>query len=302
MPIPDFESIMLPLLEAVKDGREHRMLELGNELADHFKLSYEEKLLLKPSGEETLFQNRVRWARLYLKKAGLVEDPRSGYTRITSKGSELLQKNISKIDVKFLKQYPEFSNFYHKKKAISVPEMEVSEAVGTDAIPLTPEDMIIQGYEIIRNNLEKEIISRLINNLPEFFERAILELVRKMGYGIDHQVLGRTGDGGIDGVIKQDKLGLEEIYFQAKRWKGTVPIHQVRDFAGALLAKKSKKGIFITTSDFSPDAHDYVRNTDLKIILINGDELSKLMFENNLGVTTSDTYELKKIDEDYFAE
>jgi restriction system protein len=166
----------------------------------------------------------------------------------------------------------------------------------------SPEDMIISGHKSIRRNIESELLEKINNNSPEFFESLVLELIRKMGYGINHKVLGRTGDGGIDGVIQEDKLGFDEIHFQAKRWKGTVPIHQVRDFAGALMAKKSKKGIFITSSDFSTDAYDYVKKIDPRIILINGEKLAEYMYDYNLGVSVEDKYEIKKIDEDYFEE
>lgn len=305
MTIPDFESIMLPLLENVKDGREHRMIEVETKLANHFNLTEDERLQLQPSGRETLFQNRARWARLYLKKAGLLEDPRRGYTKITKRGLEVLQQGNQKIEIKFLTRYPEFVSFYSRKKDLQTSEGAWTHA-GTISIEpsgKTPEDMISEGLGAIRTTVEAEILARLMENPPEFFEKVVLELVRKMGYGIDHQVLGRTGDGGIDGVIREDKLGLDEIYFQAKRWKSTVPVAQVRDFAGALLAKKSKKGIFITTSDFSTDAYNFVKETaDLKIILINGEQLAKLMFDHNLGVTTIGVYELKNIDEDYFVE
>jgi len=296
MQIPDFQTIMLPLLQKVKNGKEYSISELENELANYFNLSEDERKQLKPSGDETLFINRIRWARFYMKKAGLLEDPRRGYSKITKRGLEVLAKGVEKIDEKFLKQYPEFREFHSITQDNQLAQSASLEETRT------PEDMIIEGYQAIRSNVEKEILTRIGNNPPQFFEKAVLELVRKMGYGIDYQVLGRTGDGGIDGVIKEDKLGLEEIHFQAKRWKGTISVHEIRDFAGALLSKKSKKGIFITTSDFSQDAYDYVKTTDVKIILINGEKLASLMFENNLGVTTNEVYELKRVDEDYFVE
>ena len=296
MVIPDFQSIMLPLLEKVKNGQEYRMIELENQLAHHFNLSEEDRTQLQPSGGETLFQNRARWARFYLMKAALLEDPKRGYTKITKRGLDVLKKGIRNIDLKFLKQYPEFISYSSRKGDDQIDENNILETASK-----TPEDMIIEGYEAVRSNLEKEILSRIRDNPPEFLETIVLQLVRKMGYGIEHQRLGRTHDEGIDGVIKEDKLGLEEIYFQAKRWQGTIPAPQVRDFAGALLSKKSKKGIFITTSDFSTDAYHYVKTTsDLKIILINGEKLTRLMFDHNLGVTSSGTYEVKKIDDDYF--
>lgn len=293
---------MIPLLLNLKDGKIHPMIELENKLATHFNLNEEERRQLKPSSShETIFSNRVRWARFYLKKAGLLEDPKRGFTKITQKGLELANKPPAKIDIKFLMLYPEFKEFYIKKKPEKTQDTSVVD-VEKEFVKYTPEDLIIAGYQSLRNNLEKELLDRINTNSPQFFERLVLDLIRKMGYGVDHKVLGRTGDGGIDGVIKEDKLGLDEIYFQAKRWKGTIPIHQVRDFGGALLGKKSKKGIFITTSDFSPDAYDYAKIPDANIVLINGEQLVKYMIEYDVGVEAEETYSLKKIDEDYFEE
>lgn len=299
MAIPDFESIMLPLLSYVKDGKEHVMREIENHLVIHFNLNEEEKNQLKPSGGETIFHNRTHWARFYLKKAGLLIDPKRSFTKITQEGLNALKQNPQRIDIKFLMKYTQFVEFYSKKKTDSWTQ------IATVEIPSkTPEDMVIEGYESFRNNIEKEVIERVSSNTPEFFEYLVLELLEKMNYGVDREVLGRTGDGGIDGVIREDKLGLDEIYFQAKRWKGTIPIHQVRDFAGALLSKKSKKGIFITTSNFSKDAYDFVKSIDSKIILINGDQLARYMYDHNVGVKsdTNNIYELKRINEDYFEE
>jgi len=293
---------MTPLLFCVKDGREYNMSKVEALLIDHFNLTEEEQRQLKPSSShETIFQNRMRWARFYLKKAGLLEDPKRGHTKITKKGFEITNQNHSKIDVKFLMQFTEFVEFRSKKKDPQQEEKPIVK-ISEKLAGYTPEDLIIEGYQELRVNLEKELLEKIENNSPQFFERLVLELVREMGYGIDHMVLGRTGDGGIDGVIKEDKLGLDEIYFQAKRWKNTVPIHQVRDFGGALLGKKSKKGIFITTSDFSTDAYEYVKTPDAKIVLINGQKLVQYMIDYDVGVQTAETYSLKKIDEDYFEE
>ncbi|MGI0057558.1 MAG: restriction endonuclease [Nitrosarchaeum sp.] len=297
MAIPDFESIMYPLLSCVDDGKEHSMVEIEGRLVKQFNLTQEEERQLKPSSTtETLFQNRMRWARFYLKKAGLLIDPRRGYTKITSEGLNVLKQDIRKIDIEFLSKYPQFIEFYSKKKTDQSVNVVTAETTSK-----TPEDMVIEGYETYRGSIEKEILEKIGKNSPSFFESLVLELIQKMGYGVNREVLGRTGDGGIDGVIREDRLGLDEIYFQAKRWKGTVPIHQIRDFAGALMSRKSKKGIFITTSDFSGDAGDFVRSIDSKIVLINGEQLSRYMYDYNVGVTSSENvYDLKKIDEDYF--
>jgi len=289
---------MLPLLEIVKDGKEWRMRDIEMSLEGKFGLTDDEVNKLKPSGGETIFHNRVHWARFYLKKAGLLADPKRSFTRITPEGLNAVKQNPAKVDIAFLMKYQQFVEFYSKKKT------EKWEAGTVQLTSKTPEDMVIEGYETFRKNIEKEILDRVTKNPPEFFEILVLELIQKMGYGVDREVLGRTGDGGIDGVIREDKLGFDEIYFQAKRWKGTVPVHQVRDFAGALLSRKSKKGIFITTSDFSNDANDFVRSIDSKIILINGDDLARYMYDYNVGVKSEsdNVYELKTIDEDYFPE
>jgi len=295
MEIPDFESIMLPLLDVVKDSHEWSMSDVEIGLVDHFQLSEDEKNLLKPSSTtETLFQNRLRWARFYLKKAGLLIDPRRSYTQITQEGLKVLQQQPSKIDIEFLKQFPSFVAFYTKKKG------EQKDSNETIARVKSPEDMIIDGITEIRSNLENEVLEKIKDSPPDFFENLVVRLLEKMGYG-DGTVTGRSGDGGIDGLVKQDKLGLDEIYVQAKRWQNTVPGKEVRDFAGSLSSKKSKKGIFITTSNFSSDAIDFVKSVDSKIILIDGDKLSNLLYEYNVGFQPGDNYELKKIDEEYFS-
>jgi len=295
MPIPNYESIMLPLMEVVRDGKVWGMIPLEDELIKKFKLTDEEVNQLKPSSTtETLFQNRMRWARFYLKKAGLLEDPSRGFTRITSEGVKVLNQEPKGIDVKFLTKFPSFVEF-RKKKTVGHGkiELEIKEK--------SPEDLIIEGFTEIRGNIENEILEKIKNCPPAFFERIVVQLLEKMGYG-DGTVTGKSGDGGIDGVIKQDKLGLDEIYLQAKKWENTVPVNEIRDFAGSLSSKKTKKGIFITTSTFSRDTQEFVKSVDSKIILIDGSLLAKLAYENNIGVQSGDTYQLKKINDDFFEE
>lgn len=295
MGIPDFESIMLPLLECIKDEKEWAMTDVIDSLISKFKLTQEEANHLKASStSETLFQNRLRWARFYLKKANLLEDPKRGFTRITSDGLKVLQQKPSGINIEFLKQFPAFVEFYTKKgKREDIPASEIKEK--------SPEDRIIDGITEIRENLEEEILEKIKKCPPAFFERTVIQLLEKMGYG-DGTVTGKSGDGGIDGMIKQDKLGLDEIYVQAKRWEGTIPGKEIRDFAGSLSSKKTKKGFFITTSSFSKEAVEFVKSVDSKIILIDGEKFAELMYENTLGFQKQDVYELKKIDEDFFLE
>ena len=299
MAIPDFESIMLPLLQCVKNGKIWSMNHVEKLLVLKFKLSDEDAHQLKPSSSyETIFSNRVRWARFYMKKAGLLIDPKRGYTQITKKGIDTLKQNPQKIDNNFLKQFPSLVKFYDKKKEDNVVSIK---GVAIAKIIQSPEDKIIDGFSEIRRGLELYILEKIKSNPPDFFEKTVVLLLEKMGYGIGI-VTGKSGDGGIDGMIKQDKLGLDEIYVQAKRWENNVPGREVRNFAGALSSKKSKKGVFITTSNFSKDATQFVEKVDNKIILINGEKLAELMYEYNIGFEQGDTYQLKKIDEDFFGE
>lgn len=297
MTIPDYESIMLPLLKLAGDGNEHSIYEAEEYLFKFFDLTDEERKQLKPSGRQTTFFNRIGWARLFLKKAGLLFNPQRGYFKITEKGLNVLKQNLEKIDSKFLSQFPGFTEFRSGKE-------ENNKFITTQTFDVkakSPEDMMISGYQEIRNNLENELLTTIKERSPKFFEKLITELMVKMGYGLG-TVTGKSGDGGVDAIIKEDKLGLGEIYLQAKRWEGTVPAKEVRDFAGALQAKKSKKGIFITTSDFSNDAKEFVKSIPSNIRLINGEQLARYMVDYGIGVKTADTYEIKKIDDDFFDE
>ena len=279
-----------------KNGDKFRKSELTNLIADQFKLTSEERNKPKSSGNETILSNRVGWAMWHLKKAELLSVERGIYS-ITDNGKDVLKQNPAQIDYTFLMSIPAYKKFNNSGKS---RDEELDLEPSKDDYLLSPEYLIDKGHKTIRENVKKELLEKINENSPYFFEKLVLDLVRKLEYGIDHKVLGRTGDGGIDGVIKEDKLGFDEIYLQAKRWKGTVPIHQVRDFAGALMEKKSKKGIFITSSDFSKDAYRYVENINVKIILINGDALTDYMYEYNLGVRVEGPYRIKKIDDDYF--
>lgn len=295
--LPKYWEFMLPILKISSDGKSRTKNELVEILAEQFNLTPQERNQLKPSGGQTLLYNRVDWATFELNKAGLIKRDK-GIVNITDDGKKVLSKNLKNIDRKFLLTVPKYAEFYKNmmEKRKERPDVDADEVTTNES----PEDLMINGYKLNRKSVETDLLDKVGNISPQFFERLVLELVRNMGYGIDHTILGRTGDGGIDGVIREDKLGLDEIYFQAKRWKGTVPIHQVRDFAGALMANKSKKGIFITASDFSNDAYSFVKTIDSKIILINGEQLTKFMYDYNLGVKVQDTYEIKKIDDDYF--
>ncbi|MBD2664130.1 restriction endonuclease [Richelia sinica FACHB-800] len=303
MAIPDFQSIMLPLLQYAGDGKEHSLREAITYLADVFNLSDEEKKELLPSGQQAVFDNRVGWTRTHLKKAGLLQDPKRGFFQITERGKEVLSQNPAEINLKFLNQFPEFIEFKTSKKDNDKSELiEITEISET-----TPQESIEFGYQKIRKELELELLNRVKSCSPDFFERLVVDLLVKMGYGGSRRdagkAIGKSNDGGIDGIIKEDKLGLDIVYIQAKRWDNTVVGRpEIQKFVGALHGQRARKGVFITTSKFSQEARDYVSIIDSKIVLIDGQELAQLMIDNHVGVSTVSIYEIKKIDSDYFTD
>lgn len=301
MAIPDYQTIMLPLLKIAVDENEHPIGDARDRLADIFKLTEEDRSDLLPSGKQKVFDNRVGWARTYLKKAGLIEYTKRGIFKITSRGKEVLKSTPSEINVKFLEQFPEFISF--REVARVGQETPESLEISNQA---TPEESLEYAYQKIIQNLAQELLAKIMELSPSFFENLVVELLVKMGYGGSRfdagRAIGKTGDGGIDGIIKEDKLGLDIIYIQAKRWEGTVGRPEIQKFAGALQGHRAKKGVFITTSNFSNEALDYVSRIDNKIILIEGKQLTELMIEHDIGVSKMVTYELKKIDSDYFSE
>lgn len=298
MSVPNYESIMLPLMKLASDGHEHSLREAIDKLAKEFGLTDEEKRQLLPSGRQEIFDNRVGWARTYLKKAGLLEITRWGYFKITGQGLELLKENPQKIDVNLLYRYDDFRKF----KALRREKKKIERKVGVEEG--TPEEELEKAYENVRNNLASELLQQAKQTSPNLFEHIVLKLLVKMGYGGSlkdaARAVGGIGDEGIDGIIKEDKLGLDTIYIQAKRWQGTVGRPQIQKFAGALAGHHAKRGIFITTSDYTKEARDYVQVIDSRIILIDGNELAQLMIDYNVGVSPVDIFELKRIDSDYF--
>lgn len=304
MPIPDYERVMLPLLNSLADKQEHSFREMVEQMVDFFKVSEEEKKKLLPSGRYPVFDSRVGWAKTYLKKAGLIESERRGFWEITQRGIDTLRQNPKEITNKYLKQFPEFIAF------ISPPREDETKEVSSDAEIITqetPEESLEYAYQQIRQDLAQEILSRVKSCSPSFFERLVVELLVKMGYGGSikdaGKAIGKSGDGGIDGIIKEDRLGLDIIYIQAKRWDdGVVGRPEIQKFVGALAGQRAKKGIFITTSKFSREAIDYVTSIDSKIVLIDGEQLPQLMIDHDIGVSKIAAYELKRIDSDYFAD
>lgn len=311
MSVPDYESLMLPLLEALRDGKERLLRELTQELSDRFELSDEDRQQLLPSGQQTVISNRVSWARTYLKKAGLVARSGRGKIQITAEGIRLLEdERPTRIDGRFLQRYPgyiEFKKTRHVGKPASGIE-DGSSAASTiePAADQTPEEAIDSAYRDLRAALADEVLERVRSCSPQFFERLVVELLVAMGYGGSladaGKAVGRTGDEGIDGIIKEDKLGLDVVCIQAKRWENTVGRPQVQAFAGSMEGHRAKKGVMLTTSTFSNEAHDYISRIERKIILISGQQLAELMIDHGVGTSISRSYEVRRIDSDYFLE
>lgn len=302
MAIPDYETIMLPVLKLAGDGDEHLLRDATEHIISEFKLTEEEQKELLPSGTQRVIANRVGWSVTYLKKCKLLESTKRGYFKITERGKDVLNQNLPKIDCHFLQQFPEFYEFKFrkqkpKKKTKITPEVNKSQ---------TPEEILSEVHEELNQSLVEELLSKIKEGSPSFFEILVIDLLVKMGYGGSRkdagQAVGGVGDEGIDGIIKEDKLGLDAIYIQAKKWENNIGRPDVQKFAGALQGKRAKKGIYITTSAFSKEAQDYASNIESKIILIDGEKLAELMIEHNVGVSTITSYEVKKIDIDYFNE
>lgn len=301
MSIPDYQTIMLPLLRFAEDKLEHTLREATDVLSVHFNLTQEEKEQLLASGRKPIFYDRVGWARTYLGQAKLLESPKRGSFKITKRGIDLLNQNPQTVNDKTLQQFQEFTEFVSRKNKKSEKII-----IQNDETLNTPEESLETAYQTIRNALATEILDKVKSCSPLFFEHLVVELLVAMGYGGTLQdagkAVGKSGDGGIDGIIKEDRLGLDVIYLQAKRWEGNVSRPEIQKFAGALLGNQARKGVFITTSDFTKEAKDYVKSISSTIILITGEELAELMIDYNVGVSIATTYEIKRIDSDYFLE
>jgi restriction system protein len=307
MTVPDYQSVMLPLLKFAAEKKDETSTgEVVEVLTKVFRLTEEDLKELLPSGIQSTFVNRVGWAATYMKKAGLLETTRRGYYRITPRGQDLLKKQPKTINVKLLKQYPEFLEFQQLKGTRSGARVD-SSSTAIDVSTATPLEALEAAYENLRDELADELLARLKKSSPAFFERVVVELLVKMGYGGSRadagKAIGKSGDGGIDGIIKEDKLGLDVVYIQAKRWENNpVGRPDVMQFVGALQAQKANKGIFITTSRFTDEARSYVSQVGSKIVLIDGEQLTSLMIEHDVGLSTVSMYPVKKIDTDYFDE
>lgn len=298
MPIPDYQSLMLPVMKYVSDGQEHTTKEVRQKIAEMLHLSDEELSERLPSGIQTTFDNRVGWAMTYLKKSALLMSPKRGVVLITNRGRNVVQQNPDKIDTKFLEQFKEYLEF--KSLRHDKPEG------GCDIHPpeLTPEEILENSYQDLRNQLANELLELVMQCPPEFFENLVVDLLVAMGYGGSRsdagRAVGKSGDDGIDGIIKEDRLGLDVVNIQAKRWQNTVGRPEIQAFVGSLAGNRAKKGVFITTSKFSNEAHEYVRRIEQKVILIDGEQLAQYMIDYDIGVSKEAQYTVKKIDLDYF--
>lgn len=302
MAIPDFQSVMRPVLATVQDGVPLALNELRERVADQFQLTEDERKERLPSGNQTVINNRVGWARTYLNKAGLQCIPTKGMVQITARGRDALVSGPQRITVSWLKQFPEFADFHTAKpQAADAPA-----TVTLDAAETTPDEQLAEAHQALLQSLADELLAQVRAATPSFFEQLVVDLMLAMGYGGSRKEAGKatqaTNDDGIDGIIKEDKLGLDVIYLQAKRWSNTVHRPEIDKFIGALTRQRARKGVFITTSDFSAGAREAALGLDIKVVLIDGVELARLMVENNLGVSVKQVYEVKQLDSDYFAE
>jgi restriction system protein len=302
MAIPDYQTCMLPFLRFLGDGTEHTLRDVEEALASHFVLTAAEQTALLPSGQQRVFRNRIGWARTYLKKAGLIEAPKRGVFKITARGAKSLASEPLRIDGKYLEQFAEFMEFRDASRPQSV-DVAVSE---TEQLKSTPEEAIEIAHEGLREQLAQELIARILSCSPTFFEQLVVELLVKMGYGGSRkdagERIGQTGDGGIDGIIKEDRLGLDTIFIQAKRWQGSVGRPEIQKFVGALQGQRARKGVFITTSTYTSEAVEYASRIDTKVVLIDGKLLASLMTDFDVGVSVSASYIVKRLDSDYFEE
>ena len=301
MSLPSYQQLMLPALQTLGQRYEEiSVAGLEDEIVKTLKITPEQRSQMLPSGNQTIFGNRLNWARSYLSKAGLIELPRRGYCRATDRGRQLLAEGVNEIDLSVLERYPEFIAWRGQQKTDQPPGQAPSAE--------SPEEVIATSFELLNSGLAREIVERVHSFSPGFFERLIVDLLVRMGYGGGRQEmgrsLGRAGDGGVDGVIKEDELGLDVVYVQAKRLDPDtgVPLREVRDFVGGLEAYRATKGVFVTTSYFPSTAYDFITRVSKRVVLIDGQELANLMIRHRVGVRIKDTYELKRIDEAYFVE
>lgn len=314
MAVPDFQELMLPVLREFADGAEHAPKDIRQRVADRLQMTPADIADRVPSGTQTRLANRVAWSHIYLKRAGLLVSARRGIYQITPRGQEVLKSPPPRIDIHFLDHYPEFAGF---RSPIELPDVKTTDpallkamterlSATLEAPVLTPDEQVHIGAARITENLVAQILERVRKGTPAAFEKLVVDLLVAMGYGGSHedaaQVVGKGGDGGIDGIIKEDRLGLESIYVQAKRWEATVGRPVIQQFAGALHGNRARKGVVITTSNFSREAIEYAKSSQIAIVLIDGVQLADFMIEFGVGVSEVETIRIKRLDEDYFGE
>lgn len=306
MAVPDFQSLMRPLLVALSDGRERTVANIRAQLADEFRLTAAELAEELPSGRARTFVNRVGWATTYLYRCRLIDRPRRSVYRITVRGKETLAREPARVDLRVLSQFPEFHDFRRPRTDQGAASSRGEVAASSGELEATPEERVSAAYRELRSALAEDLLDRILDQTPEFFEQLVLDVLHAMGYGGSRadaaERLGGTGDEGVDGVIREDRLGLDVIYVQAKRWarERTVQRPDIQQFVGALHGKHAAKGVFITTSGFSRGAADYATSVNSRVILIDGKELAQLMIDFDVGVFVAERFELKRVDSDYF--
>jgi len=308
VPIPDYQSLMLPVLRHAAQG-EQRVPEVAEKIADELRLSAEERDQLLPSRQQKVLHNRIHWAKFYMTRAGLIDSPRRGSFTVSDAGRALLARNLDRINVQLLLEYPSFREFYQNSNqtATEVAPREAGSAP-SPAVAITPEEQIEAAHAALQSALRDDLLQRILQNSPGFFEQVIVDLLVAMGYGGSHHnaatQLGRSGDGGVDGVINEDRLGLDRVYIQAKRYArgNAIGRPDVQAFVGSLVGLGASKGVFVTTSTFSPQASEFVRHLVQRVILIDGQRLADLMIEHNVGVRVNRIVEFKRLDEDFFSE
>jgi restriction system protein len=302
MPVPVFQEITLPLLRLAGDGRTRSVAEAREVLADQFSLSPAERQELLPSARQTRFANRVAWAKVYLERGGLLSSPSRGHFTITDQGREVLTDPPQKVTIRFLEQFPEFAGFRGRRPRETPQDEGGSRSEEESA---TPEEALEAAFQVIRATIAADLLGRVRAASPQFFEQLVVHLLLKMAYGGSRKgagrTIGRSGDEGIDGIISEDRLGLEQVYIQAKRWGDrTIGRPEIQQFVGALHGKRARKGVFITTGTFSAEAAGYVQTIDPKVVLIDGQQLSEYMMDFGVGVTEERAYQLVRVDSDYF--
>ena len=303
MALPDFQSLLLPLLRSYADGETRSIASVSDSLGREFMLTEDELRQLLPSGRQSTFRNRIAWARTYLSKAGLLASPKRAHFHITEAGLKTLAAQPTRIDINYLNAFPEFLNFRTRKHADSPADLA---ATAAESARENPEELIESLHDQLKRALADDLLARISTAAPDFFERLVVELLLKRGYGGSRhdagRAIGRSGDGGLDVIIKEDRLGLDSIYLQAKRWENPVGRPEIQKFAGALAEHRAKKGVFITTSSFTKEALASATKHDARIVLIDGEKLATLMIDHGLGVTLAASYDVKRVDSDYFVD